>query len=443
MADGIMKRLGIGRRRKAPERHTEVTPTTFGFGRSRPAKQAVAKPTARNLRAFAKTPYARRAINAIKNPIAMLEWEIVPIAGVTESPELKRQIEVATYCLANPNGDDSWRSLAEQVLEDTLIGAGAIETQMSGDPLRPLWMWPVDGLSIQVYPAWAGNADEARYAQAVGNGTQIGGGPLVQLRDDELIYVRPNPTTSSPFGTGPLEVAFNSISRQIGVSEFAGNITTNARPSVFLNLGEGVDAPALAAFRAYWTNEIEGQGKTPIMGMKGGSVERLYPEGDSGLFLQWQEFLKTEIAIAFDLSPMNLGVERDVNRSTAQVGSDRDWDQAIKPRASELSSYITRHALHRRLGFYQLQMRFIGLDREDEKGAADTYGVEYENNAITPNEYRETRGRPPMVGPWGDMTSADVEIAMAAARGAAVVDDPALPKPNKAPPAAAAPTKEK
>ncbi|MDA1813422.1 hypothetical protein PDK10_27740, partial [Bacillus cereus] len=170
-----------------------------------------------------------------------------PAPGVKETPELKRQIAVATYCLANPNRDDSWRTLAEQVLEDTLIGAGALETQVAGDANRPLWIWPVDGLSIQIYPAWSGDKNEARYAQTVGTGTYSGGGPAIQLRDDELIYIRPNPTTASPFGLGPLEVAFNSISRQLGVSEFAGNVTTNAKPSVIINLGEGADATALAA----------------------------------------------------------------------------------------------------------------------------------------------------------------------------------------------------
>jgi len=29
------------------------------------------------------------------------------------------------------------------VVEDILLGAGAIEQQLSGDPMRPLWMWPV------------------------------------------------------------------------------------------------------------------------------------------------------------------------------------------------------------------------------------------------------------------------------------------------------------
>jgi hypothetical protein len=34
-----------------------------------------------------------------------------------------------------------------------LVGAAAIELQLGGDKLRPLWMFPVDGLSIQIYPA--------------------------------------------------------------------------------------------------------------------------------------------------------------------------------------------------------------------------------------------------------------------------------------------------
>jgi len=432
VAIGIPKWLRIGRRRVEPVRDTQPWPTLFNIGQARPAQKTVWKPIPRNLRHFSRTPYARRAINAIKNPIAMLEWEIVPAPGVTETPELKRQIELATYCLQNPNRDDSWRSLVEQVIEDVLVGAGAIETQMSGDALRPLWLWPVDGLSIQIYPAWAGNADEARYTQSTGYQTYTGGSRTIQLRDDELIYIKPNPTSATPFGLGPLEVAFISISRQLGVGEFAGNLSSNARPSILINMGENVEPEVAATYRAYWTNDIEGQGKTPIGAFnKGFEVARLYPEGDTGLFLKYQEFLKSEIATAFDLSPMNLGVERDVNRNTADVSSDRDWDQAIKPRASELASYLTRHALHRRLGFYQLRFNFLGLDIEDTKLNAETYAIEYKAGATTPNEYRETRGRPPLDTPFADMTGVDAEIAAEAARGAAEVLDNNLPKPRQ------------
>ena len=41
--------------------------------------------------------------------------------------------------------------------------------QLSNDEQRPLWMWPVDGLTIQIFPGWAGGATEARYIQIVGH----------------------------------------------------------------------------------------------------------------------------------------------------------------------------------------------------------------------------------------------------------------------------------
>lgn len=420
----------VGRRPKQPTRDTLVFPNFAPLGQGRPGNRLAWKPTPRNLRYFSRTPYARRAINAIKNPIIELEWEIVPKPGVDENPELRRQIEMATYSLEHPNNDDSWRTFAEQVIEDVLIGAGAVEVQMSGDPMRPIWLYPTDGLSIQLYPGWTGDRNEARYAQSVGSGSYTGGGPTILLRDDELIYIRPNPSTATPFGTGSLEIAFNSIARQLGVGEFNGNLTSNAKPSVLLDLGEGAGTTEIAAFRNYWTAEVEGQGKMPIVATKGGDVRRLYPEGDDGLFLKYQEFLKAEIATAFDLSPQNLGVERDVNRSTGEVASERDWDQAIKPRAKELASYLTRHVIHRRLGFHQLMLRFIGLDREDSKLNSETYQNEYKNNAVVPDEYRAKIGLPPLDGPWGKMTFADVQIAIQAARGAAEVFDPTLPKPK-------------
>lgn len=432
ISDGL-KRARYGRKPAQPQRDTTVYPQFAPNGQGRTGSRVVWKPTPRNLRYFSRTPYARRAINAIKNPIVELEWEIVPLPGVKESPMLRKQIETATYCLLNPNRDDSWRTLAEQVIEDVLVGAGAIETQMSGDAMRPLWLYPVDGLSIQVYPAWSGDNREARYTQSVGYGTYTGGGPTIDLRDDELIYIRPNPSTATPFGLGPLEVAFNSISRQLGVGEFAGNLTSNARPGIMLDLGEGATSEMLSAFRQYWTGEVEGQGKVPIVGTKGGEVHRLYPEGDSALYLKYQEFLKSEIAIAFDLSPQNLGVERDVNRSTGEVSAERDWDHAIKPRARELASYLTRHALHRRLGYHQLMLRFIGLDREDEKRAAEIYAIEYRANAATPNDYRESRGRAPLDTPFSNLTAIEAEIARNAASGTKRLLDPALPDDKKNP----------
>lgn len=425
------KRLRQGRRRNEPARDSQVYPrwpNQAGTGSRRP----VLKPTPVNLRYFARTPYARRAINAIKSPIAMLEWEVVPVRGVDLNPELERQIAVVTRCLERPNNDDSFRSLIEQVVEDILCGAGALEQQLSGDAMRPLWLWPVDGLSIQIYPGWTGDPGEARYAQGVGYGQWVSGANVINLRNDELIYIRPNPSTATPFGLGPLEVAFMSISRQLGVGEFAGNVSANSHPSIMVDLGKGA-GDAVPAFRSFWTNEVEGQGKVPIIASDGADVLRLYPEGDSALYLQYQEFLKSEIAVAFDLAPMNLGVERDINRNTAEVGASRDMDHAIKPMADLVAASITREAIQGRLGFSQLQLRFPELDAEDEGALSDTFAKDYEHNAVTPNEYRKRRGLPPTDSKFGDLLKVEADLAVKAAQGAAVVLDDTLNPPAAAP----------
>jgi hypothetical protein len=207
---------------------------------------------------------------------------------------------------------------------------------------------------------------------------------VAEPRNDELMYIRPNASTATPFGFGPLEIAFDTINNVLQVTEPTGNVAGNQRSSILLDLGEGYTQGDLDTFRSYWMNEIEGQGKVPItaIGSSGRSDEkskrgvealRLYPEGNNGMFLEYQRFLIRTLAASFDLSPMNFGVDADVNRNQGEVNEDRDWNQAIKPCASQISSHLTRDVLHMKLGFSQLRFKFVGLDREDELANAQIY----------------------------------------------------------------------
>jgi hypothetical protein len=117
----IFKGKRLGRRRIEPPRDAIAFPNLIQPNGTQTSRKRLAfKPTPRNLRWFSLNPYARRAINAIKNPIAMLEWEVVPVGDVKLNSELERQIEVASYCIDHPNSDDSARTLFEQVTEDIL-----------------------------------------------------------------------------------------------------------------------------------------------------------------------------------------------------------------------------------------------------------------------------------------------------------------------------------
>jgi hypothetical protein len=62
---------------------------------------------------------------------------------------------------------------------------------------------------------------------------------------------------------------------------------------------------------------------------------------------------------------------------------------------------------------------------------ASVFEKEYRSNAITPNEYRYHRGMTRMDSEWGDLTFADFQIAMNAARSAATIEDDELVDANK------------
>ena len=230
----------------------------LGHGARRAVTQTLPKVSPFNLRKFSEYPPARRAINAITNPIVELAWEIRKRpdprqpAYLQETTEEERlAIEIAKTCLEKPNNDDSWRTLLETTLEDLVVGGyGALEIRQHTDPLRPAIVYPVDGQSIRINAAWKGDPAEPRYSQALAYvGMSVGTHDRVELLDDELIYLRLNPRANTPFGLGYLEVAFGVINAWIGSLEYAERRASNEVPNFGLFLGEHVDIATARRWR--------------------------------------------------------------------------------------------------------------------------------------------------------------------------------------------------
>lgn len=338
--------------------------------------------------------------------------------------ELQRQIDVTTNCFNVPNSDDSFSTFLEKLVEDYLsVSAGAYEQQM--DPAiedHPLWMWNVDGQSIEIYPAWDGKPTSKRYKQTVGSGN-ISLDGIATLTDEEMVYIAPNPSANSPYGYGPLEICARSINRQLGAGEYAGNVASNAQPANLIWLGD-VDTPTINTFRAWWRDEVEGQGATPLIG---GPEEpkklSLTGADDSGLYLKWQQFLICEIASGFDLSVQNFNVsEIKLPGAGAEAATDRDWETAVKPLALTIQDYLNRQTILKRLGFSQIEFKFLALEKEEEGTQADIHEKQYQNNIITPNDARIQLGMVRSENPYSDMLYADVQIAIGEARRGGVTE---------------------
>ena len=384
--------VGLSDTQLAKQRRTSALPSIFNsYG---PISEAMPKPTPYNLRRFSETPIARRALNCIKDRIAGMRWRVQPRQGYALEmiPEGAERVRLLTDNFDAPNPDDSFRSLAEQVLEDIIVGGyGAIEVQATGNSERPLVLWPVDGASIRMNVDWDGSPQSQRYVQVT---NQSMPNNQIKLDDDELIYIRLNPRTHTPFGLGRLEVAFETINSFLSAHRYASRLASNSVVQYALWLQDLTPEHHERLIR-WWQDEIEGTGKVPILSAESKpEVLRFGGGTDSDLRLQWQEFLLRVVADAFDLPPFYLGVERDVNRSTAEELNELAFRQAIVPTAQLLAESLTRDAIGKKLGWSDLEFVFADVDASDPLEEVQIQQILLQNGVLTVNEVRRMRGLP-------------------------------------------------
>ena len=379
-----------------------LSPFAYGSG------QGIPKPTQANLRRFAETPVVRRAINVIKDRIAAMDWQVrVRRGAVAEDVSfVKRKLAALRLTLEEPNATDSFRTLLEQVIEDALTGGyGAVEMEPTGDPERPALLWPVDGATIRVNPAWDGSQETPRYSQAM-----PGQMPdrAVDLRDDQLIYLRMNPRSFTPFGLGPLEVAFETVNSFLSSHRFAGKLAANSVVQYALWLNEATPAQHERMIR-WWQDEIEGTGRVPLISTEQKPEVIRFAQGtDEDLRLKWQQFLIRMIANAFGLPPLLLGLEGDVNRATAAEVADEAFRGAIAPLAKLIAEHLTRDLFSKCIGWREFEFVFNDLSARDEDTELAIQVQLLAAGVYTVNEVRAMRG----LGPMG-AAPAEVKPALA------------------------------
>jgi phage portal protein BeeE len=376
----------------APKRRTAPLPSILQTYGTR--AELLPKRTPEALRRFAETPIARKAINTIKDRVAGMNWCIQPRRGRVLDEAMQARIQLLTETLEQPNPDDSFRSFVEQVLEDVIVGGfGAMELRLTGDEQKPLALYPVDGATIQMRADWNGEPDSPRYVQMTG---LMGPAGQVELNDNELSYIRLNARSYTPFGLGRLEVAFETIHEFLGAHRFAAKLASNTVVQYALWM-QDLDPAQHERLIRWWQDDIEGTGRVPILTAENKpEVLRFGVGTDADLRLAWQEFLIRMIASAFDLPPLFLGIEADVNYSTAQQLAGSAFRTAIVPTARLLAEHITRDAIAKRLGWDDLEFVFLDLDATDPLEQAQIDQILLSCKVLTVNEARAARGWQPL-----------------------------------------------
>lgn len=390
--------LQAGRHKNEPDRQTDVYPYTHGI-RSRNNNQPVLKRTTVNMRTLSESPIPRRAINIIKDGITKLNWSVAAI-DENETEKYKEICKIIERSLLKPNPSDSFRVWLEQIIEDMLVcSAGATEKLRAGDPLRPFRLYPVDAFSVEIIPDWDGKPNSYHYAQRVN-------GAYVKLKDSEMIYIRMNPRTHTPFGLSPLETVWESVNSFMNAHRSAGSQAGNAFVKKVLNLGKVADTKVVSAFRTYWEQEVQGRGQMPIIGGESPSVLDLGATDDKALYIEWQRFLIEIVAIAFGLSPKKLGQTKDVNRSTAD-SEDDDTNSTIQAIAESIVEHINNEIIDAMFGLggvVEFKFHYV-TSLKDQKLQADIDAIYLDRMATTPDEIRGARGEKALPNGHGEVVT--------------------------------------
>ncbi|MCZ8512412.1 phage portal protein [Paenibacillus filicis] len=355
------------------------------------------------LRSFSESPIPRRAIDYIKNQVSMLDWDIVAKNNKSLNARQKKDIERIKRILESPNHDDSWRSFIEQIVEDMLvIGHTNIEKrEWKGNTDQPFVLYPFDAASLQIYTNWNGSRTNPRYAQINFNDKS-----QVDFRDDQLIFIRHNPRTNSPWGLSPLKVAADTINHLLNAQAYAGKKASNATTDKALNLGEDFDQPQLDEFIMRWRSEIEGRGVLPIFASKGATSIDLGASSDEALFLKWQGFLINQIANAFGLDSQKFGAVL-ASRATGDILDNASDEGAIRPLAHSVAAAINKKIIEP-LGIKDLLFKFRWTaNLQDEKSLSAILQIDVQQDIITIDEARERKGLQPLPDGKGIYTRAE------------------------------------
>lgn len=341
--------------------------------------------------------WVRGAINIRRTQVSSAEWDIVPFDQ--RKPYSKRQALRLKTLFNTPNPkNDSFRTFIEPIIEDILVlDAGVVEKvrNLLGEPVE---MWPVDGGQIKVSTTWDGDPNESRYFWYPDYQQRA------SFKNGDMIYMMANPRSHSPIGLAPLETLKLTIEAELMGHEYNRRQVTGAAPDGVMDLGEGVTKEQVRDFRTFFESEIAGHGAIGFIGgSKGAKWVPFRATNRDMQFLEWQIYLVRKIAVVFGVTPQDLGVTFDVNRSTSEIQLQVSEDRGLRPLMSLIQDYLTEELVwDQAFGGpdNNLAFRFTALNLKETTAKSNINklalaGVPWK----TVNEARVEDGREPLGGP--------------------------------------------
>jgi hypothetical protein len=380
--------------------------------------------------------WIRAAINVRKAQVSSAEWDIVAF-DQTKPIKESLQAELRDLFIRPNPAVESFRSWVEPIIEDILVlDAGSIEKERTlGGGVA--FLHAVDGAKVKVNALWDGDPDETRYWWVPAPTYEV------PFRNQDLVYIMANPRTYSVVGLSPLETLKMTVDAELNGSMYNTRQVTNAAPDGMLDLGEGARPEQVEGFKSYWQYEVAGRGAMAFLGgTKGAKFIPFRGSNREMQYREWLDYLVRKICAVYLISPQDIGLSFNINRSEGEIQQELTQDQGLRPLLALVQDYFTREIVWD--DSYggtanNLAFRFTRLNIKESMSKANINklalaGMPYK----TVNEARQDEGRPPL-GDINDENNPNNKLMANTPLGVVTVDEVLTAKEVATPPPATSP----
>ncbi|TIH34966.1 phage portal protein [Subtercola vilae] len=207
---------------------------------------------------------------------------------------------------------------------------------------------------------------------------------------EDILYPRFRPQGDSPYGLAPIESILLTANTDLKFQwHLLQMFTDGSVPSGFIELPPDISSPdQVAEWQDYWDAVVQGdQAKQhQLVAVPAGTkVTQTRPKGFDPLF---PDYLVTRVAAAFGVVPQDLGLLKDVNRSTGDVQVDIQFRVNTLPWVRFVEQILNRYLQHD-LGLPVKVALDTGRDKEDRLTEAQAWEVYVKTGAASMDEMRQ------------------------------------------------------
>lgn len=170
-----------------------------------------------------------------------------------------------------------------------------------------------------------------------------------EFRSDQLLYLRYEPRDWTPYGFGPIEKGLLPISIGMARQQYQWDYYQDGSvPGQFVIAGEGINTPQQIKMLQDALNAMAGDigAKHRIIVLPPGSAAM--PQKPAPLADQFDEWILSQVAMPFGLTPMDLGVTPRVSavqtpsesKQLSQINTDKGSQSRVEPVAAWLKDCL-------------------------------------------------------------------------------------------------------